>query len=428
MSKVCTQSNFKKALPFIVCFLAALFYLYEYALRVAPSAMMQQLMASFHTDSTGFGMLASLFFYGYASMQIPAGLLLDRFGARKLLIVSVLICSFSTLIFAYTTSLMLAGVTRVAIGVAAAFAFPGTLLLASRWFSSRRFVMIAGIVQLLGCMGAICGEHPMAILVGHLGWRMTLVYSASVGVLLFVLYCLLLQDSPKKARFYTVKQIRKSELGRLSLVIKHRQMWMIALYAFGIWAPITLFGSVWGISFLKVDFHLSVTRSASMVAFLWIGVAFASPLVGWWSDYIGQRRLPLQLAAGLSLLSTLAIVYLPHLSMYQMVLLLFLLGVSSCGQMICFGLVKDIMLPRTHGTAFGFNNMAVVAGGVLLSPLVGFLLNQHWSGQRIGNAPIYAVSDYHFALVILPLSALLTVVMSLFFIKETNCVAQYPQP
>src|SRR3989338_3571290 len=184
------------SLAFVICGLASLFYVYEFFLRVLPSAMTHELMSSFQIDARGLGILTSLFYYAYTPMQIPAGLLLDRFGPRRLMTVGILVAALGAWIFGNTHSLALAGAGRFLTGFASSYAFVGALLLASRWFPSRYFATFAGLVQLMGCLGAIAGQRPVAILVNHIGWRTTILWAALTGIVLTVLFGVIIRDYP----------------------------------------------------------------------------------------------------------------------------------------------------------------------------------------------------------------------------------------
>ncbi|MDQ2995177.1 MAG: MFS transporter, partial [Pseudomonadota bacterium] len=148
--------------PYLIVGLAGFYYIYEFYLRVMPSAITHELMRSFSIEASGLGLLSSLFFFGYAPMQIPAGLLFDRFGPRVLLTISVFLCGAGALVFGMTDSFTVACIARWVIGFASSFAFVGSLLLASRWIDAKYYAMIAGLVQFMGSFGAIAGEWPIA--------------------------------------------------------------------------------------------------------------------------------------------------------------------------------------------------------------------------------------------------------------------------
>src|SRR3989338_3340653 len=139
--------------PWVVWALAASFFLFEYVTRVAPSVMANQLMQEFHVYALGLGALSAFFYYPYIVMQVPVGMLVDRFGPRRLLTVMVLMCALSNFIFGIAHNIWMADLGRFLMGFSSAFAFVSCLKLATSWFYPIRFPLLAGITQALGMVG-----------------------------------------------------------------------------------------------------------------------------------------------------------------------------------------------------------------------------------------------------------------------------------
>src|SRR3990167_721554 len=186
------QHNRLKA--YLIFLLAASFYLYEYILQVAPSVMADSMMQAFHVSAAGYGVISACYFYAYAPMQLPAGILFDRYGPRSLMTFALLLCAAGSLFFASTNQLITAGLGRFLIGIGSAFSFIGVLVLISRWFRPRQFAVLAGIAQLMSSIGAIFGEMPLAKLVDYVGWRMSSFILAFVGVALSALIWFVIRD------------------------------------------------------------------------------------------------------------------------------------------------------------------------------------------------------------------------------------------
>lgn len=414
-------------LPFLVCGVATFFYVYEFFLRVMPSAMTDELMRSFSIDARGLGIMSAFFYYGYTPMQIPAGLLLDRFGPRVLLTFSMIVCAIGALLFGMTDSVVIASLSRLFIGLVSAFAFVGALVLASRWFHAKYFALIVGLIQLMGCIGAIVGEAPVAIIVQSIGWRSTMYWSAAIGGVFAILFWLIIKDSPTSEiqKNNQPQSSNLNEIQRLARVFKNPQTWWVGLYAFSCWAPIAIFADLWGIPYLKIFYQTTSAKAAMAIAIVWIGIAIGGPIVGWWSNRILNRRLPLLICSILGLISSLMIVYGSDLTLPLMYVALFIFGIAASSQSVTFGAVQDNNPPSVAGTAVGFNNMAVILGGVLFQPLVGFILNARWDGAMMNGLPSYSLGDYRSALILLPLCSILGIITSIFLVKETHCKPQY---
>jgi len=412
----------------IICVLAAMFYMYEFVLQVSPAVMTNELMRDFGLNAASLGAISAFYYYAYTPMQLPAGLLYDRYGPRLLITIAILICACGAFFFGLTNNAAMASAGRFFMGVGSAFSFIGALLLISRWFPPQYFALLAGLVQLMSSIGAISGQVPLAIAVANWGWRHTIMSLSLFGIFLAIATWMVVRNSPTEAQTGK-KEINnhyeKGELKRLRLVCGNKQTWLVALYSFSVWAPIAAFAALWGVPFLVAAYGMDTTTASTAGAMTWIGIGLGSPLVGWWSDHIKRRCLPLTVCATLGIISILSVVYIPHLPLPLLYFLLFVLGLAAAGQSLAFGLVKDNNQISVTGTAIGFNNMATVAGGALLQPLVGALLHLNWNGVMQGNVPVYNAADFRAAFFILPICYVLSLVISAKYIRETHCKPQY---
>ena len=411
----------------IICILAALFYMYEYTLQVSPAVMTNELMRDLGLNAASLGTMAAFYFYSYTPMQLPAGLLFDRFGPRRLITLAILICALGALLFALTPDAVMASFGRLLMGIGSSFSFIGALLLVSRWFPTQYFALLTGLVQLMSSVGAIAGQVPLVTAVNHWGWRSTVISLSLVGWLLALLVWTIVRDSPETVLKGHKFQLppKKNELKRLRQVCRNKQTWLIALYSFFIWAPITAFAALWGIPFLVSSYSLSTAAASQACAMIWLGIGLGSPLIGWFSDKINSRSMPLSFSALLGIISLSIIIYCPPLPLPWLYFLLLVFGLAASGQSLSFGVVKDNNTPCVVGTAIGFNNMAVVAGGALFQPLIGILLYINWKGIMHNGTPFYDRVDYQQALLVLPLCFIVAFFVSRFLLRETHCKPQY---
>lgn len=422
------MSPFRKSLAVLIYTLAALFLLYEMALQVLPSILSVPLMAELKIGPSVFGLMASFYFYSYTFMQIPAGLLLDRFGPRMLIPFSVLICAVGILLFGLTSNVESAALGRFLMGFGSAFAFIGVLTVAALWFHPRHFAFLVGIAQLLAALGALGGEVVIANIAETLGgiegsWRMLMIMLGIFGLMLTLFCFLIIRDQPNKIRVPFAKSFHLYRA--LKEIMHDKQTWWIALYAFSGWGPITLFAALWGVPYLKVRYTISESLAALACSAIWMGIAVAAPIIGWLSDKISRRRELLIFSAGLGLICSLSVIYISWIPFWFMFILLFGIGVAGAGQILTFALVKDINRPEMTSTAIALNNMAVVVGGVIFQPLVGFLLQISSHAQSLNGTVVYPASAYHFGLIMMPLCFLIGLFVSLFCIKETYGKARH---
>lgn len=400
--------------------LGSLFYLYEFFIRVTPLAIADDLMRDLSINAFHLGILSSAFFCAYAPMQIPAGFLCDRFGPSKTLTWAAGTCAIATMIFAISPFAWLSTIARFFIGLSAAFAFIGPLALAKRWVKPHNFPMTTGLVQLLGCLGAIMATGPIDKMASLWGWRPSMVYAALAGLILTALYRFCLSDYPLHKKPDANDRNAESVFKSLKAVVNVPGVIWVALIGFTSWAPISVFAELWGANFLVAEYHLESSSATAAIVWVWLGIAVGSPIIGWWSNRIQRRKAPLFLCFATGAIASFLLI--EHYADNQHVLhtLLFLLGASASAQVMSFAVLNDIVPTRISSTAVGFNNMFVIAGGVLLQPLVGYILESHWDHTMINNVPVYSLHAYHEALLMLPVISLAGILISLFALRETH--------
>ncbi|MBS0287178.1 MAG: MFS transporter [Proteobacteria bacterium] len=225
----------------VVWGLAAIFYFYELMLLVSPSVMLDDLTHTFSTSAEQLGSLAACYYYAYAAMQIPVGLLMDRFGPRILLVIASAFCALGSVIFGFADTLFMAQIGRFVMGIGGSFAVVGCLKLASLWFPVNRFALLTGIMVAVGMMGGVFGQAPVAKLVMLVGWRQTALYGAIVGAILSVIIWFIVSDHPFKS-----SQAHKENLPPFA---KEMSIWMqfalvVGLFFFPFYFSHTLHNSL----------------------------------------------------------------------------------------------------------------------------------------------------------------------------------------
>ena len=176
-------------------------------------------MREFAVGGAALGSLSAFYFYTYASIQLPIGMLTDRFGPRKLMSFAAACCAIGSILFAMSDSLLVASIGRAFIGATVAFAFVGTLAIAGYWFKAAQFAMLAGILQSVGMSGGIFGQAPLRALVESIGWRGTMAGLAALALLLAILIFFLVpartaeqkNAGPKVSIFSGLKAVAKNQ-------------------------------------------------------------------------------------------------------------------------------------------------------------------------------------------------------------------------
>ena len=181
----------------IVCIIGAIFYCYEFVLRIIPGTLQSELSAAFgHISASAFGQLSACYYFAYSPMQMPVGMLMDRYGPRRLLSFACLCCTIGSFMFSYSSSLSIAGSGRFLVGFGSSFAFVGVLSLALQWLPRRYFSLVAGLITTLGMLGLVYGEVKITELAQTMGLNHVLLTMVAFGAILTLLIFLLVRDGP----------------------------------------------------------------------------------------------------------------------------------------------------------------------------------------------------------------------------------------
>jgi len=380
--------------------------------------MIPAFMKEFQITPLQVGLLSSSYFYSYLTMQLPAGMLVDRFGARKVLSLGIILFTAACWLFAHTTNFYVAQVSRILMGLGAAPVISTTFALVAHWFPANRFALIIGLTDTLGMLGGIAGQAYLAGWVEQIGWRSTITGCFFVGIIIALFIVLIVRDQPKAI---DSPEQTVNPFTQLSEVIKLPQIWLNGIYVAMVWGAAIAFTGLWSVPFLQAQYQLSLTTAASISSVVFVGIATATPITGWLVDNFSHLRRPLMFGwtiAGLVSL-TLAI-YCTHLPLLLLIILLFLFGCSTSSYIISFALVRETTSATARATAMGFTNMmSLLVGSPILQPIIGYFLKAHTGNSTIATNIHFAASDFKKAFIILPI-CLLIALLSAAFINTTT--------
>lgn len=284
----------------LICSIAALFYCYEFILRATPGIMLPQLMNTFKVNAHAIGLLASSYYLLYTPLQIPAGLLVDRYGPKLLLCCSIILCTLGCFTMYQSHALSSASYAQLMIGGGSAIAFVGALKLAKNWLPKKYFSLVVGVITTLGMLGAISTNSILIKYINLFTWR-SLWYALGIaGLILTVIMLCILQNSPQAVdRKSSLKKILSKKhcicswnnlFSQLFRIIKNKTFILNALIGSFLFLPLMLIGTLWGVRFLT-DSYLIPTHSAGVInAMLFVGMSVGAPLFAWLSTYVKKTH------------------------------------------------------------------------------------------------------------------------------------------
>ncbi len=430
---VCTETVQKKfALPVfwhgvIIWGVATLFYAFDYLLNVAPGGMKPQLSQTFNLSAADLGILSSCYLWTYGLMQIPAGLMMDTIGPRKLLTFASLNCTIGTIIFGLANSIFTACLGRLLIGFGASFAVVGCSKLAAAWFPERRFALFMGMMVAIGTLGAAFGLAAISPIIDALGWKQTLFVGAMISLVLSITMWLVIRDRPAIVNMHVAekKEAKIPILSGLAEVALCKQDWYAAIYAGLMYVPTLAFGALWGTPYLVEAHGFSQADAGKLTSLLFVGWVFGGPIYGWVSDYIGRRNIPMYFANISTFIVSIWLIYGQGFSYATLAMAMFLLGFFSSGFLIAFVVTREKNRPEIAGTAIGFINMLNTFSGALFQLLIGWILDFVATDVVYTEAgKSFSLLDYQKALTCIPVCLIIAFIM-LLRIKETYCIVKH---
>ena len=402
----------------IVAFtLGTLFFSYAFVQRVSPSVMTSELMSEFAVGGAALGSLSAFYFYAYASIQLPVGMLTDHFGPRKLMSFAAALCALASLGLALSDSILTASIGRALIGGTVAFGFVGTMAIAGYWFKPSQYALLAGLLQTMGMSGGIFGQAPLRQIVEGVGWRGTVNVLALVALVLALLLFFLV---PQRSSEQKQRGAHSGILKGLRAVTTNPQTWVCSVIGFGMAATMLAFGGLWGVPWLTDVHAYTTTEAAGITSMIFVGWAIFSPLFGWASDRMGRRNLILRAGSLLALVALTVLIYFTPGNTALLMTLIFIIGVGGSAMTVCFGSVRELNDANYSSTSLGLMNMCIVGAGAVMQPLIGWLLDLGWNGALQDGARVYSEANYSSAFFSLLVVNLAAIIASL-FLRETHC-------
>lgn len=382
--------------------------------RLSTAVISADLMEAFGTTGAQLGNLHAVFFFVYAVMQIPTGILTDRFGPRLTAAGGAAVMNAGAVWFAAASTYPGAIAARFLIGLGGSVIFVSILRFCANWYRVDEFGTMNGLSFAVSGVGGILATTPFAIAVDWAGWRTTVSILGIVGLLFAALTVLLVRDSAERAGLSPIENV--PERPRLSIaevrtytrrILSDRWTWVAAalLYCTG-GVNLTLFG-LWGIPYVVQVYDTSVTFASTLTLLGGVGIMIGPPIFGRLSDATG--RYTEYIVAGMSVyvfaLGAVALVGDPPLVVVGAAF--FATGLLFGAVVLTYPMIRARYDDRASGIAVGTINGASFFGAATFPVLMGWVLDVYWTGELLGGVRVYTLAGYRVAFAIGTLAGLI---------------------
>lgn len=401
-------------LRWVVFALGVAAFFFSFFHRVAPGAIAHELTSAFDVSGAALGALAATYFYVYAAMQLPTGVLADTLGPRKVLAAGSLVAGVGSLLFGSAESIAAATAGRTLVGLGVSVAWICVLRINASWFDERRFATATGWANVVGILGAFAATAPLAWVVTLVSWRTVFTAIGVVSVALAALTLWKLQDAPAGAQQHTPAHAAPVEpwYRGLAAVLRNRATWPGFWVSFGLSGTNMSFIGLWAVPFLTDTYGMTSVAASNHTSVMLAAYAVSTVFVAWLSDRLERRR-PLVLFAALGYSACWAawLVGVPAAWTYA---LMAAMGITVAGFSLSWACTKEVNAPAYAGMATSVANVGGFIAAGILQPLVGWVLDI--SADAGAGAP----GSFTAALVVFALFAGSGLAGAL-FIRETRC-------
>lgn len=409
--------RFPKQAPYIVCFTAALFFAYELMQLHMMNAIGPVVMKDLKLNAANFGLLSSTYLLADVIFLIPAGIILDRFSTRKVILTAMILCIIGTFGLALAPTFKVACLMHFISGIGNAFCFLSCIMLVTRWFTPSKQALIIGLVITTGMLGGFIAQSPFAKLAEMLTWRNALMVDGIIGVFILALVALFVFDKEKIAP--TKKESLPTFLASLKKCFLSTQNITCGLYISFMNMPLMIIGAVYGSLFLTQVHGISLIEASFAISMICVGTIIGSPVFGHYGDKYNNKKL--LMAAG-SILSTavfFTIMFVPLSSTFSLIALFSLLGFFTSSQVLGYPLITEASEKHLTGTSTSIAAVIIMGLPMFLGPLAGNIMDSLSIVNPYTGVTSFPNESFLIAFLIFPIGFLIALSL-LHLIKERH--------
>jgi sugar phosphate permease len=407
----------------LIFWILALGYVLVYFHRLCPAVVAEDMRRDLAAGGGLLGLLGSAYFYPYALMQLPAGLLSDSWGPRKTITLFFGVAFAGSVILGMAPNVYVAIGGRTLVGLGVAMLFVPTLKVLAEWFRVKEFAMMTGILMAMGGIGSYSAATPLAYISNWIGWRQSFVLVGIFTMALGVLVWAFVRDRPTDMGWPSPTQTSENKeetialLQGVKMVLSLPRFWPLAIWFFFTCAIFFSFIGLWGGPFLMQIYALTKAKTGHILSMAAIGMIVGSPLLSYLSNHLFKARKPVLILASVLMLIITGVLYFFTQGIPIFLLYLICLGIGTfSGAAVTIGFItnKELFPVSIAGTATGLVNFFPFLGGAVFQVILGAVLDS----QGISPSGGFALQGFRYSLLVLFCCGLVAQISS-FFLKET---------
>lgn len=393
-----SQSRF---IAWSIWLVASIFYAYQYILRVMPNIMLNDIMNNFHIDATAFGQFSGIYYIGYSLMHLPIGIMLDRYGPRKVMTACILLSVLGMLPIIYAEHFIYPVIGRAIMGIGSSAAILGTFKIIRISFNDKLFPRMLSFSVTIGLIGAIYGGGPVSYMCTHLQYKTVIQIFAFMGLILALITYLIIpniEGNKNNAIFSDIKE-----------VLTNKKVLMSCIFAGLMVGPLEGFADVWGAGFLSKLYGFDGEFAASYTSMIFVGMCFGAPVLTFIAEKTGNYIIGI-IGAGFLMMIIFALL-VAHLIPHGMIVVSFLVvGVCCAYQILAIYKASTYVREQVVALTTAVANMIIMSFGYAFHSMIGFIIDLY-GGTKETSAFIKGVG-------IIPVSLLIGIIGFLILYRQ----------
>jgi sugar phosphate permease len=394
--------------------------------RMSVGVVKDELMSGFNMSATSFANLGAMYFYAYAVMQIPSGILADSIGVKKTIVYGSMITGAGSVLFGLAPNILFTFIGRAMVGIGVSVTFICIAKVNTMWFKEKEFGTMTGVTGLVGNLGGVVAQTPLAIMVSVFTYQYTFVAIGLLSVLVAIVALKFVYDKPEDLGLPSIaeiegRRVNKQAPGNISImdglkgVLSNKRTWPPFILLTSYCMTFFAFAGTWGISYFVDGYNMTKIDASNNIVLILISMAIGSLLIGILSDKIKSRKIPL-IVFGIianTVWIVFALVMKGNASRGMISMMMVMYGFFITGFTMSWSLGKESNNPMYSGMAVAVVNTGAFIGGALGPVIFGVFLDR-LIGIETG------IQLYQYSMVFCIVMNLIGLTTS-FLVKETGC-------